>query len=699
MKRILLLASLLFIFQNAQAEKSGLSEAYENEIVERVKSIFEAREIEERIERPICATPAFLEIKANWNRFSAKTRATLESYVERPVFSYPEYTYDTPQGHFRIHYVKEGDSAVPGEDWVDTCGQVLEHVWETEINALGYNEPPGDGWYPDTLDNGGDDRYDVYLVNLSLLYLGYTQGEYFVSPPSATSYIVLDNDYVGYLSIHTRVEWLQVTFAHEFFHAIQMGYDATEYDYEDERARPYWMEMSAVWMEDMVYDDVNDYLGYLDAFFDEPWLSFKTFRSSMDIHPYGSCVWPMFLSERFDTSIIRVIWEKCAEVPEDNVFDPPSPEDKSATDQALEGWGTDFGEVFREFTVWNYFTGERKIQGLLYEEGDLFPLVGIPSDQRHSHYPVPSTHPARLPENLACNYVVFTPLDSVGGLEVSFDGQDDEDWRLSVVGFIDTDSYNLILETDLDDDQQGTSQIHKWSSYQQIVLIPVATVTATGAYDYSYSAIYDSSLHGEQLAPPVITISGRLEKTAFVDETLNFQVKVTDPNFTDTLTVTKTGIGRFDYSAGTSPVFGTFSWTPAAESLDSTYLVIFAADDGHGGASEKSVQITVGTKPHQDVIGQNFPNPFVISERDSTFFPFELSSNTTVDIWIFNLAGELIKKLSGEYEYGHWGVDTRDKLLFWDGKNEGGEYVSSGIYLYRVETKNITAIKKMAVIR
>ena len=703
MKRLFFLAFFVFIFQNVQAENFRLSEAYENEIIEKVKGVFRAKEIEEKIERPICGTPIFLEIRHNWDRFSAKTKAILESYNTRPTYNFEEYTYDTPQGHFKIHYVTQGDSAVPSEGWVDTCGQVLEYVWGAEINVLRYKKPPRDDWYS---DNGGDGKYDVYLLGLPKKYLGYTVGEYFLSPDtvSATSFIVLDNDYLNYASYHSPLEWLQVTAAHEFFHAIQMGYDATEYEPGIEHIKPYWMEMSAVWMEEMVYDDVNDYLGYLFSFFDQPWLSLKTFRGLFDFHPYGSCVWPIFLSERFDTLIIREIWERCAEVPGDNVFDPPSPDGKSATDKALESRESNFEETFREFTVWNYFTRERKIPGRFYEEGAFFDSVEVRPDQRHSQYPVPSTHPSKLPENLASNYVVFTPLDSVGGLEIDFDGQDDGAWRLSVVGFISTDFLPLIFETHLDTLQEGKSQIYNWFDYKEIVLIPVATVRTTGAYNYSYSARYDSSLYGEQLFDPWITIiPSDPVKTAFVDETLTFQVKVTDQNHEDTLTVEKTGVGDFEYTSGSSPVIGTFSWTPtAADTLNSPYWVIFTANDGHGGTDEKQVRISVKTKPHQDVIGQNFPNPFVIHEHDSTFFPFVLSSiSTTVDIWIFNIAGELVRKIPSrmEYEYGHHGVDEKKDLPFWDGKNDDGEYVSSGIYLYRVKTKNSDVIKKMAVIR
>jgi hypothetical protein len=243
MKRIFFLIFLMVLFQNVQAEEQKLSEAYEQQLIERVRGIYSREVTKEKLERPICATPIFLEVRANWDKLSARAKAILEFYTKRVTYGFPEYAYDTPPGHFKIHYVRQGDSAVfqpdvdgnfNGQpDWVDACAEVLEHVWDTEINGLGYNQPPKDGWYPDTLDNGGDDKYDVYLLDLDA-YLGYTQGELFISPQSvsATSYIVLDNDYVEWLQ-HSQLEWVQVTFAHEFFHAIQMGYDATEYEQEN----------------------------------------------------------------------------------------------------------------------------------------------------------------------------------------------------------------------------------------------------------------------------------------------------------------------------------------------------------------------------------------------------------------------------------------------------------------------------------
>lgn len=630
MKKVFFLVLFILIFQNVQAEEQKLSEAYEQGLIERVKGVFSRGATKETFENPICATPIFLEVKANWDRLSIETRKILKPYTTRPTFNFTEYTYDTPQGHFRIHYTRQGDSAVfePNvdanfnglPDWVDACAGVLEHVWDTEIGVLDYNQPPKDGWYPDTMDNGGNDKYDVYLLALKD-YLGYTQEEAFISPNSVsvTSYIVLDNDYVDWHD-HSQIEWLQVTFAHEFFHAIQMGYDGTEYESENDQGKWYWMEMSSTWMEDIVYDNVNDYVRYLGSFFKHPEWSLKTFSYSRIIndivrdsvyHAYGGCIWPIFLSERFDTNIIRNIWEECAKVPGNNAIDC-YPEEcsggKSATDIALEARGSTFEDAFREFTVWNYFTANRARTQLFYSEGDLFPEVKADT---HKTYPVSVPSPPLLPGNLGSNYVVFVPDPELkeGGIKIDFDGHSgDYVYNVSAVGYnpslLDPFETTFLLNPYT---QTGTAEIYNWNTYIEIIMIPIVVKRNPNiSWTYEYHAIYDSTLHGE------------------------------------------------------------------------SHL------------------------PQEDKVLQNYPNPFVIeTESDLVYFPFVLASPSRVRIDILTMAGERIKTIIPKHDPKLAIGEYLDKNLAmpWDGRNEEGEYVSSGIYLYMFRTDRTTVVKKLAVIR
>jgi len=106
--------------------------------------------------------------------------------------------------------------------------------------------------------------------------------------------------------------------------------------------------------------------------------------------------------------------------------------------------------------------------------------------------------------------------------------------------------------------------------------------------------------------------------------------------------------------------------------------------------------------PQEDRMLQNYPNPFVIeTESDVTYFPFVLAWPSRVRIDIFALSGERIKTIVPKRDVKLAIGSYLDQILAmrWDGKNENGEYVSSGTYLYRFRTDRTTVVKKMAVIR
>ncbi len=224
------------------------------------------------------------------------------SYLSRPDL--PE-SYITPQGYFKLHYTTAGINRVPLADenyndipdFIEQAGSIFDYCWSFEIDTLGYQSPPG--------DFGIDgNEIDVYFRNLDAY--GYTIPE---DPIPSTpyedysSYIVLDNDFSGPGFYTHGLDALKVTAAHEFFHVIQLGYQYREHDV-------FFMEWSSVWMEDIVYDEVNDYYGYLSYFFDQPDLPLIFFNGS---HEYGAAIWLRFLSERFDRNIVKQMWNKIRE--------------------------------------------------------------------------------------------------------------------------------------------------------------------------------------------------------------------------------------------------------------------------------------------------------------------------------------------------------------------------------------------------
>ncbi len=89
------------------------------------------------------------------------------------------------------------------------------------------------------------------------------------------------------------------------------------------------------------------------------------------------------------------------------------------------------------------------------------------------------------------------------------------------------------------------------------------------------------------------------------------------------------------------------------------------------------------------VLAQNYPNPF----NPHTAISYEIPAAGRVSLRIFNAAGQLIRTLvDGEQQPGLSRVD-------WDGRNDNGSEVASGIYFYRLETTGHSDLKKMVLLR
>jgi hypothetical protein len=103
------------------------------------------------------------------------------------------------------------------------------------------------------------------------------------------------------------------------------------------------------------------------------------------------------------------------------------------------------------------------------------------------------------------------------------------------------------------------------------------------------------------------------------------------------------------------------------------------------------VPVVLGIERVEGVI--NFPNPFRPSKDDKVTISFPLDLEVTVKI--YNLAGELVRKLDEE------GSEVRpDKgEAYWDGKNEEGDKASSGLYIYLLKGDEGKATGKITLIK
>ena len=675
---------------------------FETALVNKVLAIFHPEKVDKRfqlesLQPEKCATPLFLEIRTNWPRLSPRTRDILEPYLLRPTesdeqdqYGHPYETeaenYDSPGGHFKIWYVTTTEDApdttdddpedgVP--DWVNRCGEIFDYVWAQEVDEMGYDPPPSDGaWYPGEEDYGGDSKYDVYIEALGGNIFGYTQSEYPVSKRRYTSYIVVDDDYDWYPNYNRGklpVNALEVTAAHEFFHSIHFGYDAAEL------SDRWWMEVSAVWMEDMMYDDVDDYFAYLRWFFNDPEISLN---EPLGIHEYASCVWAMFLDQKYGRDIVRDIWEGCA------LYSA-----LEAMERALTDRGTSLAEAFQTFTVWNYFTGSRANPDLYYEEGADYPMVSF--EDRHISYPASGTGHV---DHLGCNYIGFIPQGKTGGLRTSFDGGSGPTWGAMIIEY-QSPSIHSVTDIALDHQSDGSHATRNWSIYREIVLIPNIVSTTGQNFTYTYEGEYDPILGASLVLSEADHDFGNIMVGNVAEWSLVIYNVGLDSRTIDSISVTP---NIFEMSDMTFP-----QTMEAAESIAVFVLFRPTEVDEYSGqmtlASDDSLApiITIqlsGSGITPSLLLQNYPNPFKIGEHEETYFPFDLSEDVPdASFTIRTLNGELVREMPlGFLEKGQYRQSTP---LSWDGKNENGKWVASGIYLYTLKAGSFVETKKIALVR
>ena len=97
--------------------------------------------------------------------------------------------------------------------------------------------------------------------------------------------------------------------------------------------------------------------------------------------------------------------------------------------------------------------------------------------------------------------------------------------------------------------------------------------------------------------------------------------------------------------------------------------------------------------PEKSALLQNYPNPF----NPETWIPYHLKDATPVSIRIYNVTGGLIRTLDlGNRDAGvHV---SRSKAAYWDGKNQAGEEIASGIYFYSITADDgFSATRKMVI--
>ncbi len=277
--------------------------------------------------------------------------------------------YYSPSGHIEIHYTIEGFDAIPQydrnengiPDYLEFVAFSFDRAWLIEIDSLGFKPPP---------DSSGHDRsvYPVYCRRLSVY--GQTWLDYEI--PSLPG-----NNYVTYIEINTNFNnivtypgvpdpairdsmAIAITAAHEFNHALQCGYRIWP---ENDSSYDLWyIESSATYMEEIVAPEVNDYLQYLDDYFNSTRLPLD--QSSGSYSDYGKVVLEIMLGKLFGATIVRQVW---TEIQVRRAL--------PALQKVLVLKDTDLRTEWRRFALWMHFTADFADSGRYFPDAALYPPV------------------------------------------------------------------------------------------------------------------------------------------------------------------------------------------------------------------------------------------------------------------------------------------------------------------------------------
>jgi len=215
---------------------------------------------------------------------------------------------------------------------------------------------------------------------------------------------------------------------------------------------------------------------------------------------------------------------------------------------------------------------------------------------------------------------------------------------------------------------------------------------AQGVYvngNYAYVADYTMGLR-------IIDVSNPSSPTEIgFHDTPGYAYKVSVSNNFAYVADDYTGLQIIDVSDPTSPKkVGYYERCTFAVDLDVKGNYVFIADGDDGLYVLRNDLITGITKKNVSLLrtfklAQNFPNPF----NPTTTIKFSIPETSNITLQIFDLNGQVIRTLlEGYYPSGSYSVE-------WNGLDDAGRPVSSGMYLYKLKTNQHVAARKMLLVR
>lgn len=317
-----------------------------------------------------CLTPVLMEFENTKDQLSSATITEIESLVASNSTATME-SHLSPSGNFILHYDTVGQDAVPLEDtdrngipdYIEKAASAADSSYRHEVENIGF------------MDFLKTDPYEIYFLDFG--FYGTTRSS------GSTTIINIHNNFDGFPE-NTHPEGNQIgalyaTIAHEIKHAIQYATNR----WKGEAGNTAWSEMDATLMEEIVFDDVNDYYNYIMQYDNElgDWNREKANSSSIFGNPdnaipgsYNHITWMLYFVESYGIQFWVDVWD----IIRMDYLNTDDPEDLipflDAVEQVLNRDGRNLRNEHIKNHLWHSVAGPNlNVSNFGFEEGAEYP--------------------------------------------------------------------------------------------------------------------------------------------------------------------------------------------------------------------------------------------------------------------------------------------------------------------------------------
>lgn len=330
-------------------------------------------------------------------------------------------TFISENNLFKLHFDNSGNDSITQNynlnasipDYIIRAGRYLEASYFYLKDTLGFITPP--------MDDTNDPQIDIYFSNLGNGNYGVTQPESEVtSTPRThdyTAYIKIDNDMIGDLYYTNGISALKVTCAHELFHVFQVGYN---FFYSD----VWYLESSAVWFEEKMYPEVDDYIQYTEDYIIN-WGGQIDRYNNPDF--YQLCTWNIYLDEKYKANINNPIMEIWGNILEENAMDALTTfltSNGSNWENALSEWG-----VSHLYCSKDYFPEQS-----IFPDADIIPSIKFSNyTDNYFYYNNDQTMNIQIANGHYSN--TFYKITDINIPQINIHFESDDSYKISAVLF------------------------------------------------------------------------------------------------------------------------------------------------------------------------------------------------------------------------------------------------------------------------